>query len=158
MSDEDKVRLERLLRHIDRVRDNCLLLGERLIDAGRERLGLALIANGHVHDVSKFKGAEWVALNPDVRSRDPGAFEAAHLQHVSTNPHHPEFWGGVDDMPPEYVAEMVCDWKARSDEMGDDIWEWVREKASVRYEYSTSGRVYKEIKHYLELLLEPKFK
>jgi hypothetical protein len=80
------------------------------------------------------------------------------MEHVQTNPHHPEYWsGGIDTMPRLYKAEMVCDWHARSSEFGTDLREWAKGKAVRKYKMNHSGRTYKEIKELLDLLLERKF-
>lgn len=155
----DDKRLEKLLRHVNNVQDNCLRLGETLIEKGEDELGRKLIVNGRIHDASKFEGIEWEYFHADVKEHKPELFRAAWKQHVKTNMHHPEFWvGGIKTMHDVYLAEMVCDWLARSTEFGDDIWEWVKEKAPERYNYTLNSNVYKEIKRYLEMLLEPRFK
>lgn len=161
VTNEDEVsakRLDILLRHIQNVREDCLLLGERLIEQGEEKDGRDLIANGLIHDNSKLRGIEWLYLHGDVKDTNPTAFKLAAYQHIHTNPHHPEYWHGIDNMPDVYIAEMVCDWKARSNEFGNDFWEWVRTEGVRKYEFSTSGRVYKLIKKYAELVFEPKFR
>ncbi len=155
----DDKRLEKLLRHVNNVQNNCLRLGETLIEQGEEELGRNLIVNGRIHDASKFTGIEWEYFHADVKEEHPELFKAAWLQHVKTNKHHPEYWvGGIKTMHDVYIAEMVCDWLARSMEFGDDIWEWAKDKAPERYDYSTSSPVYKKIKSYLEMILEPAFK
>jgi hypothetical protein len=151
-------RLSVLLRHIDNVRDSCLLLGQRLISRGEEEVGRKLIANGYRHDNSKFTGIEWLYLHDDVLESEPELFKAALFQHTHTNPHHPEFWpGGIDTMPREYKGEMVCDWHARSSEFGTDLRDWVKSKATKKFRMNNSGRTYKELKELLDLLLERKF-
>ena len=52
--------------------------------------------------------------------------------HAETNPHHPEYWHGIENMPKVYIAEMVCDWYARSNEFGSDLREWVKDKATKK--------------------------
>jgi len=156
-------RLENLLRHVSHVRENCELLGERLIARGDAAIGLQLIANGHIHDNSKFYGLEWEYLNDGAWPYDDDSkkelFAAALKQHVVTNPHHPEYWpGGIKSMPPLYLAEMVCDWHARSSEQGTDLCEWARGKAPKRFGFSKRSRIAIEIKEFLDLLLERKFK
>lgn len=163
---DDGKRLSNLLRHIEGVRDDCLLLGRRIIERGEkgdEQLGLLLIANGQIHDNSKFKGIEWLYLNDGAWPRqDPDPhrelFLAALRQHQSTNPHHPEFYpGGISDMPPVFLAEMLADWKARSNEQGSDLMEWVRGKGADRFGYTTGSRVYRTLKEFVGLLLEARF-
>lgn len=153
-----KQRLDLLLRHIGNVRENTEILGERLILAGNEELGRQLIGNGLIHDNSKFYGIEWDYLHGDVKESHPDLFKLAADQHIKNNLHHPESWnGGISEMSSLYLAEFVCDTKSRSQEFGNDIWEWIRDKAIKKYKFSKKGRVYQDLKHFLDLLLEPKF-
>jgi hypothetical protein len=156
MADEEKP-IRTLLRHIRNVQDECCLLAERLIEQGKPVLAKSLVANSMLHDNSKFRGVEWEYLTEEAKEKFPTQFEDAITQHTLTNPHHPEYWGGIKLMPSVHMAEMVCDWKARSAEFGTDLREWVKEKATKRWGFSTSGRVYKEIKEYLDLLLDASF-
>lgn len=156
MVDEEKP-VRTLLRHIRNVQDECELLAERLLEQGKAELARALLANSMLHDNSKFRGVEWEYLSDAAKDKHPEQFKAAVKQHQLTNPHHPEYWGGIDTMPTVYIAEMVCDWKARSGEFGTDLREWVKDKAAKRWAFTTQGRVYKEIKEYLDLLLDPRF-
>lgn len=160
MGDEDgSKKLDKLLRHIKSVQENCLLLGEQLIKNGKEDLGIELIANSMLHDNSKFRGIEWLYLNSETKETKPELFRAALLQHNASNEHHPEFWtGGIQEMSPVYFCEMVADWKTRSEEFGSSVFEWVRGPAMERYKFNTKCRVYKDVKKYLDILLEPSFK
>lgn len=159
MNVEDQRHLKSLIRHLDNVKQSCSILGERLIEEGEDRLGVNLIANGHKHDCSKFYGCEWSYLRADVfNSEQRHLFEYAHHNHVMTNLHHPEHWGSIHSMPRLYVAEMVCDWSARSHEMGNDLREWIREKATKKFDMKVQSKIYKEIKIFVDLLLDPKFK
>ena len=156
MSDDEKpVRI--LVRHIRNVQDECGLLAERLIEQGKKDLARALLANSMLHDNSKFRGAEWDYLGEETKINSPEQFKAAVKQHQFTNQHHPEYWGGIQEMPDVYVAEMVCDWKARSGEFGTDLRDWVKTKATKRWGFTTHGRVYRVIKEYLDLLLDQRF-
>lgn len=147
--------LDNLIRHIELVREAGILLGRRLIAQGRTDFGRLLIAKAHAHDESKFYGIEWrylhrgSALTEDV--------EQAIQQHVETNAHHPEFWGGVENMPEIYVAEMICDWYARSQEFGTGLREWVKSSAVPKYKIDLDGDQMKWINQYLDMLLEPAF-
>lgn len=158
MSDFNHTHLRSVIRHITLVQQATQLLGERLIECGEAEFGLALIANGLKHDQSKFHGIEWDFL---VRADDEKAKEylgIAWRQHVETNSHHPECWGGINEMPRIYVAEMVCDCFARSQEMGTDFRKWIKEDASKKYNFSLNGKIYKQIKFFVDLLLDPEFK
>jgi hypothetical protein len=149
--------LELVLRHIEHVRNDCEVLGKKLIEAGELAIGLQLIANGHIHDNSKLSGIELEYLNEETKIEYPDKFELAWQQHVKTNPHHPEYWGNIDEMPRIYLAEWVCDCHTRSSEFGTDLREWVKNDATRRFKITTSGRTYKQIKEFIDLLLERKF-
>lgn len=153
MSDK---RLDTLLRHIKHVQDAALLLGERLIEKGEVEFGRLLIANSMTHDNSKFFGLEWDHLNGS--SSDNDILKLVIHQHQKTNPHHPEYWGGVDSMPRIFVAEMVCDWHARSLEMGDSFLNWVRGDALTKYNIKPNSTAHKRIKEFVCLLVEEPFK
>lgn len=150
-------RLKSVVRHVTHVQQSCTLLGERLILSGDKEMGHKLIANGFIHDNSKFHGIEWLYLHDDVKDFEPQMFKAALTQHVRNNMHHPEFWSSIDKMPSLYMAEMVCDWHARSSEFGTDLRSFIKEVATKKFDFSVSGKVYKEIKGYVDLLLDTAF-
>lgn len=148
--------LDNLRRHIERVRDACELLGRRLIQRGRDQFGRMLIARGHAHDVSKFYGIEWDYLH--VGSEVPSELQLLAIEHHrQTNDHHPEYWGGMDSMPEIAVAEMVCDWYARSQEFGTDLRAWIVTEAFPRYNISAESRQAEWIHGFLDLLLAKPF-
>lgn len=147
-----------LLRHVDNVRNNCLLLGERLRDKGEIELAHALVANGYIHDNSKFHGIEWKYLHADCFESVPDLAKAAIHQHVHCNPHHPEFWQSIHNMPRIYVAELVCDWGARSSEFGNELRGWIKDKATKKFDMTVQSKVYKEIKEFVDIFLDPAFK
>ena len=154
--DADLRHLSAILRHIENVRDNCSLLGERLISNDEKELGIALIGLGQIHDASKITNKlEFQHLRTDEAGSPE--FKMAVLSHVTTNLHHPEAWNGIEEMPRLYVAEMVCDWKARSSEFGSDVLNWIRERATKRFQFSTSGRVYKEIREFVGIVCDKAF-
>jgi len=169
--------LKSVTRHLDLVQDACKLLAERIIDEAIELsrevdesglkkadgekeqieikkkidFAIMLIANGRLHDNSKFFGIEREYLIP---GEDPQKVKLAHHQHVTTNKHHPEIWGSLRQMPEIYIAEMVCDWFARSTEAGTDLRKWIKEQALEKYSVSANGKTYKVIKKYVDLLLD----
>ena len=151
-----KEKVDALLRHISNVQEACQLLGERLIDKGEIDLGIKLIANGQVHDHSKWSGAEFEYLVGTGDFNGEAKLMARH--HTHTNRHHPEYWGSdMSQMPRIYVAEFCCDIVARANEFGTDVREYVKEKAIPRYGIPPQGKVYKWIKEFLDLLLEKPF-
>ena len=153
MTPEDH--LENLVRHIGLVRDACLLLGRRLIERGRQDFGRQLVARGLVHDVSKFEGIEWEYLTKSTAC-PPGVWKWPS-QHHRGNDHHPEFWGGLDKMPEICVAEMVCDWYARSQEFGTNLRDWIRTNAARRYNIDLQSEQCRWINGFVEILLGKPF-
>lgn len=159
MDDTNKKHLENLLKHVELVRENCEFVGKKLIEQNEEQLGIALIARGRCHDLSKFYGVEFLYLNGESKEKTPDLFKLAAQQHYLTNSHHPEFHpGGIKCMPRIDLAEMTIDWFSRSIEFGDSIHDWVSKKATKKYGYTTNSKVYKNIREILDLLLQPKFK
>jgi len=150
--------LEELSRHIDLVRGNASLLAKRIWERGEsgdQEFAKKLMCNVGKHDETKFFGIEWDHLRPGNTNLD--LLKQAHAQHVISNPHHPEHWGGMNSMPDIFLAEMVCDWKSRSDERGSDLRQWIKEFALSKYSISSKGKAYKKIKEYVDLLLDPLF-
>jgi len=150
---EAQEKIETVLNHIQNVQRNCYKLGLKLIKCGEVELGRNLIANGQIHDNSKFKGIEFEHLFYG----DPILSDVIK-HHNTTNPHHPEFWGKIQSMPEIYLIEMVCDCKSRSEEFGSDVRVWFSETATKKYSFLMDDEVGKKITHYLDLLLSPPFK
>lgn len=153
-------KINRLTRHIRNVEDNCLLLGTKLIEKGEIELGHKIIANGMVHDASKFFGIEFENISYSNNDKEENAklkLKMAIHHHTSTNPHHPEFWSHISKMPMDSLGECVCDWKARSEEFGTSLVEWINEIATKRYEFSVNDKTYKDIMSFVDLLCEKPF-
>ena len=60
-------------------------------------------------------------------------------------------------MPRLYLAEMACDIKARSEEFGTDLRQWVDEVATKKYMFMKDGQVYKELSEFIDLLCPTPF-
>lgn len=103
--------LKTILKHKKLVRRHCFKSG--------------LFAQGIRHDWSKYSPIEfWTGVryfqgnrSPNDAERQEIGYSAAWLHHKGRNKHHWEYWmdyvkgkGYVCvPMPPQYVAEMVCD-------------------------------------------------
>lgn len=160
LSEETMDKIRSITRHIRNVEDNCLLLGEKLIERGEIDLGHKLIANGHVHDASKFWGMEWEHMSPGQPTQEESAklkLKLAVQHHNRTNSHHPEYWGSIQDMPRIAMAEMVCDWKARSEEFGTSLRDWIDQQALKRFRFAKDDKTYKEIMEFVDLLCQKPF-
>lgn len=150
---ENEKQLQIIIRHKELVIEGAKTLSKRLMEQGETDLAIQLLKNSYDHDNSKFSGIEWVYLK-----RDEEFLKIAHIQHITTNPHHPEYYpGGIKDMPPARLAEFVCDIYARSSEFGTDLRNWLKETALKRYNFSAQGKTYKAIKKFVDLLLEDPF-
>lgn len=81
----------------------------------------------------------------------------ATFHHVKTHKHHPEYWddeatvdsinpknrdkpsGKLVDatrMPLTYVASMMADWLAMSEEKGTDVRDWIKMNVNIRWKFS----------------------
>lgn len=147
--------LSDLQRHISHVQNDCTFLGIKLINEGFEYDGKNLIANGQVHDNSKYSGIEWEGL---FQTDNEALLKSAIYHHNHTNKHHPEANNGIHNMSKIYLAECVADWHARSSEFGSDLSSWIIKSATNKYHFTIKDRVYKDIKYFVNLLLDKPFK
>jgi hypothetical protein len=145
-------KIELVVDHIKLVQRYTYRLGCKLILQGELELGRNLIANGQIHDNSKLKGIEFEHLF----GGDP-LLEDVRRHHVSINPHHPEYWGSVEQMPEVYRAEMVCDWYARASEFGTGLREYIDDRAGKRFGFTKGDPVYMSLQRYVNMLLCPPF-
>jgi hypothetical protein len=153
-------RVNDLRRHIEHVQELAYLLGERLFKSSEDDRFLAheLITNVQSHDQSKFRGIEWEYLHDSIKDTDSEKFLLAWEQHVKTNPHHPEYWAGIKNMPDVYIAEFVCDTFSRSSEFGTDYSAWLDAVATKKYNFTKRSGVWKKIKKYKDILInKPSF-
>jgi len=165
---KDEKHLQVVQDHIENVQKGCKKLAKKLMeDPETYDIGFKLLKNSYLHDNSKFSGIEWKYLRtPDLikdgSCKDEADQKAKFLdaldQHQKGNMHHPEYWGDIKLMPPEYIAEMVCDWNSRSMEFGTDLREWIKKEVPDRFGASTSSKVYREMMKFVNLLLDQPFK
>lgn len=155
--DEMQSKIDAIIRHKEYVKNACLLLSEKLVRQGRHDIGLKLVELAYIHDISKFHEVEFCYLNNNSKNKTPEMFEVAFQDHVSVNMHHAEYWHGFHNMPEIYIAELACDWLARSQEFGTDVLEWIENSALKKYEINKESLQYKWLCNYLNLLLEDGF-
>lgn len=103
--------LHTVCKHRRYVRKNCFKCG--------------LVWQGLTHDLSKFspsefwRGAKYYqgVRSPQAKERELFGYSSAWLHHKGRNKHHFEYWTDVSptgeavcvEMPPKYLAEMICD-------------------------------------------------
>jgi hypothetical protein len=162
--DETLANVRGIIRHIRNVQDNCILLGEKLIELGNIELGKNLISNGLKHDSSKFHGVEYEFMAPmyakqpdDKEETKTSRLKMAISHHNTTNYHHPEAWQSIHFMPELFVAEMVCDWKARSEEFGSSLRDYIQNQAMKRFGFDDKAEVYKKIMYFVDMICEKPF-
>lgn len=114
--------------HIQRVRDNIYLWQDKHTEFFEELSTRALD-----HDKGKFFEPEltpyiWLTWenhclinNISLKLDETIKYSIAHAisHHITKNRHHPEFYSNPDNMTKVDLIEMVCDWKAISQEMGE---------------------------------------
>jgi Family of unknown function (DUF5662) len=155
------IKINNITRHIKNVEDNCILLGTKIIKKGNIELGKQLIANGFVHDASKFQGIEfeYLSLNNPTEENNKLKMKMAIQHHNTTNLHHAEAWpGGIHKMPDVYLAELVCDIKARSEEFGTSLMDYIDNQGVKRWGIEKDDETYKKIIGFVDLLCEQPFK
>ncbi len=150
--DDIQKRIEAVLSHIGNVQRNCYKLGFQLIKIGEKQIGLGLIHNGQIHDNSKLTGIELEHL-----WKGDNLLHEAITHHQSTNQHHPEYWGKIQDMPKVFLAEMVCDCAARAAEFGTDVRQYLFGVATKKYSFEKDDEVGRAMQQFLSLLLEEPF-
>ena len=98
------------------------------------------LASSLNHDASKIDGPEYVGYLMKIYNENPpewynveAEFQLAKKAHVSSNPHHPEFWSSPNNMPDTYIAEMCCDWAAMAFQNENLAHAWALEYAVSRW-------------------------
>lgn len=116
---------------------------------------------GLLHDTSKLSLKEfpYSALyycSGRVTEADAYRYDIAWLNHVSRNKHHWQYWidlsrGSIReiDIPPKYVAEMICDWYSARIVYGgeestvESMYEWyVENRKYMKLSPSTHTQIY----------------
>jgi len=146
--------VESTLEHKIYVQEYTKKLGLKFIEKGETQFGISLIKNGLVHDQSKLQGLELEYLHNNYEGKKPPEFFLALKQHVTTNPHHPEYFEGIKNMPKIYLSELVCDWKARSSELDTCLNDFIHSSALDKFKFSRECEVYKNIMMYKDMLVE----
>ena len=141
---------EYISNHIDMVRKNAKLLYEHGLISGE----LAKLISD-THDRSKLEEPEFTpyvkrkwfekTANKDLYEEMDDDIKDAIVHHVTHNAHHPEYWSDdyrgfetsdpchVNDMPEGCVIEMICDWKAMSEERGNTPRVWYDKTRDTRW-------------------------
>lgn len=110
------------------------------------------------HDLSKYGEEEFLPYAEHFYGKmkgvkDDPAFEKAWKHHYENNSHHPEHWKG-EEMPFEYIIEMICDWWAFSWKCGnlEEIFSFYKDKAKKDKEKKLHYNTQLKIEKYLLML------
>ena len=109
----------------------------------------------YLHTTWKYKMKdEGKEYNPskDIKEKMDGAT----FHHITTHKHHPDYWDenitpealnskdrdkpgkevDATEMPLSYVASMMADWCAMSEEKGTSLKKWIKDNVNVRWKFS----------------------
>jgi hypothetical protein len=146
---------DRLQKHIDRVNKYAAKLGKSFPDHDRDKKGTLLGSLGDPNGLA--------------HKTDSAELDKLTRNHISKNPHHPEYWSNVDltkfsrqnptvckvgEMSDDAIMEMCCDWCAMSEEFGNTPFEWLDTVLNKRWTFTptTLDKIYK----YLNILWNTK--
>ncbi len=147
-------RLFGILDHQDNVRDVGRILLKGLVDEEEFDLALSLAHRLSQHDAGKFTYIEWFGMYSDNAEVKRMAIE----HHRHTNAHHLPFHGNdPQNMADVDIAEWCCDIKARSEEFGSSVQDFVKRFAEERG-IKPHSYFLKKATHYFNLILKPPFK
>jgi len=140
--------LDNFITHKQLVLKYTTILGKHFLAEGNA-IGIRLIANGYIHDIEKF-----LPLSIKYFSKPGEDCRLVSNRHYEKTQHHPEYWEGIQNMPELFLAEMVCDWMARSMEYKDDIFKWMEGPALKRYNFTKDDEVYNSIIKFINIINE----
>ena len=153
----------RTLRHRELVSKYCGKIAGADLGGFKELLDLADVHDmgkfyypelvPYIHTTWKYKClAEDIVYGLDEEMRL--ACDQATIHHIKCNPHHPDYFDmapaqlnaadrdkpaekvvDAHYMPDIYIAEMVADWCAMSEERGTDPWDWIGANVNVRWAF-----------------------
>lgn len=151
---------EELCIHKKFLIDSCYKLSVHYLQLNDEEFALKLMRRAFVHDISKLSEFEFHASDAfgsfknNSKKRDYMFSESEMVflqEHWKNNKHHPEHWEDITLMEDIDIAEMVCDWHARSVEFNDNLIEYIKYRQETRFAFPDD--MYKKILHYADILL-----
>lgn len=145
---------KRTKEHIDRVRKNLNYLGT-VTDLDKKKLDEI----GKNHDHTKFEpdmikpysfiNEYYKQLRQGKKVERPKVVDSATEYHVTTETHHPEAHKDLNKMSDYDLAEMVSDWQAMSQELGEGSCRgWADKHVGTRWKFS--DEVKKKIYQFIE--------
>lgn len=160
MNDKRIKHFEELCTHKKLLLDSCYKLAVHFLKEGNEEFALLLMQRAFVHDISKLSTYEFHAADAfesfekHSKERNYVFSESEKIfleEHWKNNRHHPEHWSDINDMEDIDLAEMVCDWHARSVEFNDDLLAYIDYRQNNRFAFPQ--HMLEKIIFYAEILL-----
>jgi hypothetical protein len=133
--------------------DNSLLSVEQFHDGSKF---LSPEVEPYIHLTWKYKTANDVnPYIPDEKVQK--RIDEATWHHITNNLHHPEYWDSDADpamlnskdrdkpsgvmvdatsMPLTYIASMMADWLAMSEEKKTDVNDWIKKNVNIRWRFT----------------------
>jgi hypothetical protein len=134
---------KRTKRHIELVQKYCQKIND--LDSIKWR---GILYRGKHHDQSKLQEPEitpYIKMTWYYKCKEDGIdypytneMENAFIDHhVPSNRHHAEYFKDLEDMTDLDIAEMVADWSAMSEELGDNgPKEWADKKVGSKWKFN----------------------
>lgn len=152
--------LDDIMVHVGFVMKAGHKLSRKLMLSGEEDKAIGLLQRILMHDFSKSLVDEFYGMakfsedmasmkDPNVKRVADGKMDAIKL-HWSRNDHHPEFWTAVmpntltnsepieisSEMSELSIAEMCCDWYARSMQFNSNVLDFYKIMSKDRWKFT----------------------
>jgi hypothetical protein len=150
---KDIENFDSILKHVQGVHRNGILMAKELIKQGRSTFARSLIVHIFKHDLSKFGRFEYNRFFSGDKKDEGQAIE----HHRQVNAHHLDYYDKNSDMPEIEIACMACDLKTRSEEMSNNVMEYLRDKFCKQHDIGTGTKLYKDLAGFLKLIIARKF-
>lgn len=124
--DVNKISIEKKCQTVNEILNHTLLvvecariLGEKLVEEDEENFYFhkQLLQRCLKHDNTKFNHYEFFYIHFGGENEKKEGLKI----HRQTNKHHGLYWPTHNHMDKISIGEMVCDWKARSVQFGNDL-------------------------------------
>lgn len=152
------------LLHKSLVLQEANKLFDWLCKNGKKNVAKKLAKAALIHDDSKLSQLECVnmasikaKIKPEEDSmKDPNVLPKDDIieileTHWKNNRHHPEHFENINDMKEYDIAEMVCDWSARSIQYKTNLLEFAKTRLENRF-FDFSDENKRKILLYCEIL------
>ena len=125
------------IHYIDEHKENVIKAAKELYNCPKlidlfmdDELSFLFWERIHNHDNSKYSKEEFDAyrkyyypIDEEEKNSSKDEYEKAWIHHYLVNPHHWNFWEGIDgeeanQIPNNYLVELICDWHAMSMKFG----------------------------------------